>query len=159
MSNAAKLAVALGLLCALLIGVLVGGETRRPSEADRYYERANRALDEVAPSSVALTQTTEQRSEKDDLLASAKEIGTAAMICAGDSDDVLPGPSDFAKKVRPYYSGVNKGRDRLDDFAWTFAGGESMKVSAPAYTELGRLAGKSGDAVAYVDGHVKWQPK
>ncbi len=153
MSRSAQIAVALGVLCALLVGVLVGGRLGTGSEADRFYSRANRTLDLVSPETGASTPLQ----EKTKLMADTMTISVAAFQCAGDHGGTMPGPIGFAEKVRPYMDKTKP--DRLSAFEWKFKGGSELAVPAPEATELGRLTGQAGAAVAYLDGHNEWKPK
>ena len=49
-----------------------------------------------------------------------------------------------------------KNRDLMNDFNYTFKGGDLANVEDPANTELGFVVGPGGRAVVYVDGHAKW---
>ena len=86
------------------------------------------------------------------LLSKAKQVGTGFMIYGSDNDDVLPGAEGWENKLMPYM----KNRDLMNDFNYTFKGGDLANVEDPANTELGFVVGPGGRAVVYVDGHAKW---
>lgn len=83
-----------------------------------------------------------------------KQCGLGAMMLASDYDDVLPGPEDFSSKVMPYL----KDQGMLENFTYTFGGGNLRDIKDPASTELGFVPGPNGRAVVFVDGHVRWVP-
>ncbi len=91
---------------------------------------------------------------KKKLLSKAKQVGTGFMIYGADNDDVLPGAEGWENKLMPYM----KNRDLLNDFNYTFKGGDMNGVEDPAGTELGFVVGPGGRAVVYIDGHAKWIP-
>jgi len=88
------------------------------------------------------------------LLNQGKQVGLGFMMFAGDNDDVLPANgADLQKLLGPYL----KDNNQLTGFVYSFAGGNLTDVQEPASTVLGYLPGEGGQAIVYVDGHVKWK--
>lgn len=91
--------------------------------------------------------------ERTRMISNAKQIGLAMIMLASDLDDKLPGNGgDWQSQVSPYL----RDRSMLDNFNYTFSGGDMTKVESPAETEMGYIRGAGGRAVVYIDGHVKW---
>ncbi len=155
MTTSTKAAIVLGALCLLLAGVLIGSRMGASPESERYYARANRVPDAVAPASAAPAQSSGPDVERNQFIEDVKTIDFAALQCAADHSDVMPGPDEFAPKVRPYMDKTKP--DRLDAFRWAFKGGKETQAAAPEKTEIGRLVGETGSAIAYLDGHAEWK--
>ncbi len=91
---------------------------------------------------------------KKKLLSKAKQVGLGFLIYGSDNDEVLPGAEGWENKLMPYM----KNRDLMNDFNYTFKGGDLANVEDPSGTELGFIVGPGGRAVVYLDGHAKWVP-
>ena len=91
---------------------------------------------------------------KKKLLSKVKQVGIGFIIYGSDNDDVLPGAEGWENKLMPYM----KNRELMNDFNYTFRGGDMTQINDPAGTELGFAVGPGGRAVVYMDGHAKWMP-
>jgi prepilin-type processing-associated H-X9-DG protein len=91
--------------------------------------------------------------EKTVLMSNAKQVALGLILYAADNGDVLPGPSGWESLVSQYL----KNDSLMSGFVYTFGGGDMNKIEKPAETVLGYIVGPGGRAVAYVDGHVKWE--
>jgi hypothetical protein len=90
--------------------------------------------------------------QRAELISRAKQVALAAMMYAADYDDTLP-PDLGIDKLGPYIN-----NDKVfDGFVFVYGGGDLGKVADPANTVLGYIDGPGGRAVAYLDGHVKWE--
>lgn len=85
-------------------------------------------------------------------ISNAKQVALAALIYATDHDDVLP--SNLGIELLEPYA---KNGSIFDGFVFVYGGGNLSKVADPANTVLGYSEGPGGRAVAYLDGHVKWE--
>ncbi len=111
-------------------------------------------LREIKPIDKLLAEKLATDEIKKKLLSKAKQVGTAFAIYASDYDDVLPGQEGWENKLMPY----TKNRELLNDFNYSFRGGDMNLITDPANTELGFVLGPGGRAVVYIDGHAKWIP-
>jgi len=92
--------------------------------------------------------------EKLQLMSQTKQLGVAMMIYAADNDDRLPGKDGFLSVLSPYV----KDTSIFQGFAYQMNGEDLTKVQDPANQVVGYTQGKSGRAVLYSDGHVRWIP-
>jgi hypothetical protein len=107
---------------------------------------------DINPIDLALAEKLALDDIKSKLLSRAKMIGTGFAIYAADNDDIFPGAEGWENKLYPYM----KDRDTMNNFSYSFRGGDVTKVQDPANTELGFFVGPGGRAVVYIDGHAKW---
>lgn len=85
-------------------------------------------------------------------ISNAKQVALGIMMYAADNDDTL-GPDFKIGDLYPYL----KNNSILDGFTLVWPGGNMNDVKDPANTVLGYTDGPGGRAVAYLDGHVKWE--
>lgn len=89
------------------------------------------------------------------LISQAKQVVLAAIQYASDNDDRYPGKGEnIHDLLMPYL----QSRSFMEGFTYTFAGGPESGIAEPARTELGYVRGDGGRAIAYLDGHVRWEP-
>lgn len=142
MTTSGKVAVVLGVVCALLVGLLVGSRFQSAPEQERFFGRLNSDTD----------QKTIATFDRIRALEAAKVVIDAAV--AGPNDRlVLPDASSFRDYVRPKVSG--KDSAALNAFVWTFPGGDILHLESPATTEIGYVPFEGGRAIAYADGSVR----
>ncbi len=85
-------------------------------------------------------------------LSKAKQVALGLMMLAADNDDTIS--ADFKlSDLAPYL----RNNSILEGFVMVFTGGSLRDVKDPANTVLGYTEGPGGRAVAYMDGHVKWE--
>lgn len=87
-------------------------------------------------------------------LSNARQIGLALFTYAQDHDDLLPG----AAEVLTTLLGDKLSETILDGFIYTFAGGKTGDIAAPAETLLGYTPMRGGRINLYADGHAVWEP-
>lgn len=89
-------------------------------------------------------------------IAKAQQTGLALIMLAADNDDIFPADRNRIKDLLgPYLApGFN-----MDDFVYTFQGGDAKDLKNPAGTQLGYIDTGDGLAVVYADGHTEWKPK
>lgn len=89
-----------------------------------------------------------------ELIARAKQVGTAFAILAADNDDVFPGQDGWESKLKPY----TKNQDTSRDFNYTYKGGPATDIENPSQTEIGFFVAPGGRVVVYADTSVKFIP-
>lgn len=92
------------------------------------------------------------RLDKDEVMAAAKQAGTAIQMYTADYDDVFPDGTDFTDKLNPYMMDLSL----LSRVNYIYGGGSIS--GDPSKTQLGYVVGSSGRALIFGDGHVEWQP-
>ncbi len=117
-----------------------------------YIDNGALLLREIRPFDHDLAEKMKIAALKTEALSKAKQVGTAILIYAADMDDVLPNGDNFVNRLMPYL----KDRKSLDQFNYSFAGGNAANIDKPAETELGFILGPGGRAVVYADGHARW---
>lgn len=99
-------------------------------------------------------QELEDEMAREEAVTTAKQVATGFMILAADYDDELPSArTDWKTKIGPYM----KNSDMVNQFVYTYRGGNMTAVKDPSKEVMGYVPGPGGRAVAYVDGHVKWE--
>jgi hypothetical protein len=88
-------------------------------------------------------------------LSKAKQAALAALMYSADYNNTLPPGLDPMKDLLPYV----KNASVLEGFEMVFGGGSMLEVVDHANTVLGYIQTDYGRAVAYLDGHVKWENK
>lgn len=92
---------------------------------------------------------------KRDAILNAKQAALAAIMYSADADDMLiSNTGDWRNTLKPYL--MND--DILANFVLVYPGGSAAAVENPATTVMGYIEAPGGRAVAYIDGHVKWEP-
>ena len=91
-------------------------------------------------------------STKAETISRAKQAALACLMYASDYDDTIPENFDL-KDLFPYH----KNPKLIEGFVLVFPGGRLSDVKDPANTVLGYIPGPGGRAVAYIDGHVRWE--
>ena len=131
-----------------------GGEVEFSSKMDFvvYQDSGALLLREIKPINRSVAEKLALEEAKKKLLSKAKQVGLGFLIYAADCDDILPGPEGWEVKIFPYV----KSRDLMNDFNYTFRGGDVNLVKDPSSTELGFVVGPGGRAVVYLDGSAKW---
>jgi hypothetical protein len=119
-----------------------------------YQDAGSLLFREIQPIDPALAKKLGLDIVKKKLLSKAKQVGLGFIIYGSDNDDVLPGAEGWEAKLMPNM----KNRDIMNDFNYTFKGGDLNGVEDPSGTELGFVVGPGGRAVVYLDGHAKWIP-
>ncbi len=94
-----------------------------------------------------------RRKVQNKAMSQAKQVTLAMLMYSSDYDDLLPRASDWQDTVYPYV----KNRDLFNGFVFSMDGQDISKVNEPASTMLGTVDTPYGRAVAYLDGHVKWE--
>jgi hypothetical protein len=90
---------------------------------------------------------------REEAISTAKQVGMSFMLLAADFDDVLPSArTDWKKQVSPY----SKSAEMVNQFVYTFRGGNLAEIKEPSKEVMGYVPGPGGRAVTYLDGHVKW---
>ena len=92
---------------------------------------------------------------KAEAISKAKQAALAAIMYSVDHDDTLPPGLDPMRDLLPYA----KNSSVLEGFEVVFGGGSMLDVKDPSNTVLGYIQTDYGRAVAYLDGHVKWENK
>jgi prepilin-type processing-associated H-X9-DG protein len=139
--------------------VLIAGDGRNPMvNADHtavsYVTKAGVMVRPIVEVPIELYENGITAAERAKILSEAKQCALAYIIYAADYDNVVPGAdSNWSKLLGPYL----KNDSLLNGFVITFNGGNLGDVSSPAETVMGYKLGPGGRAVAYLDGHVKWQ--
>jgi prepilin-type processing-associated H-X9-DG protein len=88
------------------------------------------------------------------VIQNAKQAALAFLMYAADYDDLLPSLDTFqGGAVEPY----TKDTAVLRGFNFRLGGANMNNLQNPAGTILGFVPGPGGFAVAYADGHVRWQ--
>lgn len=88
------------------------------------------------------------------LIAEARHVGVALLICSADNDDSMPTQENWEEMVFPYA----KDRELLKRFTYVFKGGPTEGIKNEDTVELGFILGPGGRAVVYLDGSAKWIP-
>lgn len=87
-------------------------------------------------------------------ISNAKQCALGLLMYANDADDMLP-PGGSFDTVDPYI----KNDDVMSDFVYAPPSDLlTTRLADPANTVVGYIDGPGGQAVAYVDGHVRWIP-
>ena len=94
-----------------------------------------------------------QAALKAEAISKAKQAALAALMYAADYNDTLPPGLDPMKDLLPYVRNASV----LEGFEMVFGGGSLLGVEDPSSTVLGYITTDYGRAVAYLDGHVKWE--
>ncbi|MCB0825908.1 MAG: hypothetical protein KDC26_06940 [Armatimonadetes bacterium] len=110
-------------------------------------------LSEVVESKVIISTTPTGPDEKLILTNIAKMVATAIMIYAADHEEQFPTIENWTEKIIPYL----KNRPIMEGFVYMLGDKHLKDIKDPAKTVLGYIDGKDGRAVAYADGHVKWE--
>jgi hypothetical protein len=92
---------------------------------------------------------------KTEAISKAKQAALASIMYSVDHDDSLPPGLDPMRDLLPYA----KNSSILEGFEVEFGGGSLLDVKDPSTTVLGYIQTDYGRAVAYIDGHVKWEDK
>ncbi|MBI5707886.1 MAG: hypothetical protein HZC36_12950 [Armatimonadetes bacterium] len=96
-----------------------------------------------------------EKVERADAMDRAKQVALGMIMYATDYDDrAVPNDENWQDCIDPYL----KNRSVYEGFNYTFGGGLLTDVQDPAKTELGYVAVTGGRVVAFVDGHVEFQP-
>ncbi|MEX2243091.1 MAG: hypothetical protein WD716_04500 [Fimbriimonadaceae bacterium] len=90
---------------------------------------------------------------KTEAISKAKQAVLAAIMYSSDHGDALPPGLDPMRDLLPYV----RNSSVLEGFEMVFGGGSLLDVKDPANTVLGYIQTDYGRAVAYLDGHVKWE--
>jgi hypothetical protein len=90
---------------------------------------------------------------KTEAISKAKQAALAAIMFSADHDNSLPPGLDPMKDLLPYVRNASV----LEGFEMVFGGGSLLGVEDPTNTVLGYIQTDYGRAVAYLDGHVKWE--
>ncbi|MCB0825907.1 MAG: hypothetical protein KDC26_06935 [Armatimonadetes bacterium] len=112
-------------------------------------------LSEIIEVDKALLEEHKNAAERTALLSKAKQVATGMMIYGADYDDQFPSIDDWTTKISPYV----KNMEVMDGFVYMLGDKNLADIDDPANTVLGYIDCKDGRAVAYVDGHVKWEPR
>jgi prepilin-type processing-associated H-X9-DG protein len=104
---------------------------------------------------LSLDQFTRMReaAQRTEAINKAKQVALGIMMYAQDWDGQVAGGIDLQSTIGPYV----KNESVLQGFTLVWQGGNLFEVKDPAKTVLGYTDGPGGRAVAYVDGHVKWE--
>jgi hypothetical protein len=142
MTTSVKVGVALGVVCALLVGGVVGCQPA--GSADKKNDSGG----------LSQSEATEIRTSLDRIAAmnASKAVILAAHKAAGETE-TFPGPNGFKDFVRPHLAPADASAP--DAFVWTFPGGSLLDIESIATTEIGYVPSPEGRAVAYADGSVK----
>lgn len=119
-----------------------------------YQDAGALLLREIKPIDPAAAEKLAMADLKQKLLMKAKVVGMGFMMYGADNDDILPGAEGWEIKLQPYM----KDREMLNDFNYSFRGGNISEIANPSTTEMGFVVGPGGRAVVYLDGSAKWIP-
>jgi len=106
---------------------------------------------DLVPAPLEVLKNAKKAAQKAALLSNVKQIGTALLMWAADSDSIVPGGT-----LPDTISAYLMNNQILDGFVYTFSGGNIDTLDNPVGTELGYIEGEDGRAVVYADGHAKW---
>lgn len=119
-----------------------------------YVSQSNLFVRKIRQLSPQEYQAMLDAAEKLHLMSNAKQLAVAMFIFAKDNSDRLPGKDGFLDRLSPYV----KDTSVFQGFVFEMNGEDLSKVQDPMNQVLGYTQGKSGRAVVYADGHVKWIP-
>ncbi len=87
-------------------------------------------------------------------MSNAKQIGLGLIQYVQDYDEAFPlATFNISEVVNPYV----KNSDLFEGFTYAYPAKGLASVANPATTIMGTVSGPGGEAVIYVDGHVKWR--
>jgi hypothetical protein len=108
----------------------------------------------VEPISADMYEKIRLEAVKREAIEAAKQNALALLMFAADNDDKVGSASELQDRLGPYL----KNQGLQGQFSWTYEGSlDFTKVESPAEFVLGFVQTPFGQAVAYADGHVKWQ--
>lgn len=120
-----------------------------------YWDRHNLFVREVKSMPIDKFNELFAQYEKDTLTEQAKQVSTSMQIYSADSDDIFPTNDGTMDRLFPYA----KDSSIFDNFQYSLGSQHRDSIKNPGETVLGRINGRNGRAIVYVDGRVIWDPK
>lgn len=96
-----------------------------------------------------------EAAERRELMSYAKQCGLGILLYGADNEDSWPPTAGFTDALKPYL----KDASVMGSFEFLRPSKGMIELDEPAKTPIGQIVGRSGKAVVYADGHVKWESK
>lgn len=120
-----------------------------------YWDRHNLFIREIKSMPADDFNALFEEYEKRVLSDQAKQVGVAMRIYTGDSDDLLPINDGTFDRLLPY----SKDSSIFDNFQYGLGSQNLKDIKNPGETVMGRINGRNGRAIVFVDGRVIWEPR